>query len=136
MIPESHTDLLTEPIHGVLTTIMPDGQPQSSMVWVDYDGTHLLVNTTRERQKGRNMQANPKVNVFVMDGHNSNRWLSIRGDVVAMVEESAEDHADYLTEWYSGGRKLHYGDIYPSETRIIVKILPVKISVDAHFTGA
>ena len=50
-IPASHLDLITRPIHGVLTTMMPDGQPQSSLVWCDYDGQCACVNTTLERQK-------------------------------------------------------------------------------------
>ncbi|MGB8983106.1 MAG: pyridoxamine 5'-phosphate oxidase family protein, partial [Anaerolineales bacterium] len=66
-IPESHQDLLTRPIHGVLTTIMPDGQPQSSLVWCDFDGECARVNTSRERQKGRNMLANPKVSLLIVD---------------------------------------------------------------------
>src|SRR4249919_2658469 len=66
-IPHSHRDLLVDPIHGVLSTLMPDGQPQSSIVWVDYDGTYVLINTTLERQKGRNMRTNPKVALLVVD---------------------------------------------------------------------
>ena len=55
-IPDSHRDLLTGAVHAVLTTLMPDGSPQSSVVWADYDGEWVLINTTLERQKGRNMQ--------------------------------------------------------------------------------
>lgn len=58
-IPDSHRDLFAEPVHAVLATMMPDGSPQSSIVWADYDGRHVLVNTTLERQKGRNMRVNP-----------------------------------------------------------------------------
>jgi hypothetical protein len=60
LIPDSHRDLLSDSIHGVLSTIMPDGQPQSSVVWTDYDGTYVLINMTLERQKGRNMCSNPQ----------------------------------------------------------------------------
>ena len=66
-VPDSHLDLLTRPIVGVLTTMLPDGQPQSSLVWVDYDGTCARVNTTLERRKGRDMLANPKVSLLVVD---------------------------------------------------------------------
>lgn len=53
---------------------MPDGMPQSSIVWTDYDGEYLLINTTLESQKGRNMQSNPKVTLLVIDPNNSTRW--------------------------------------------------------------
>lgn len=136
-IPTTHCDLLVSPIHGVLSTIMPDGYPQSSIVWVDYDGTYLLINTTLERQKGRNMRANPKVALLVIDPNDGSRWIELRGSVVEMTQEGAEAHADCLTQRYTG--KGHfYGDIYPmeqreQETRVIVKIAPTKVSVDAIF---
>ena len=93
-IPDTHRDLLVEPIHGVLSTMMPDGQPQSSIVWVDYDGTYVLINTTLERQKGRNMRANPKVAVLVVDPKDVSRWIEVRGNVVEIRREGAEAHAD------------------------------------------
>jgi PPOX class probable F420-dependent enzyme len=86
-IPNTHLDLFREPVHGVLTTMMPDGMPQSSVVWVDYDGEYVLINTTLERQKGRNMQANPKVTVLVIDPQDSSRWVEVRGLVREMTRE-------------------------------------------------
>jgi PPOX class probable F420-dependent enzyme len=136
-IPESHRNLLTEAIHAVLTTMMPDGQPQSSMVWVDYDEEYVLINTTLERQKGRNMQANPRATVLVIDPANTSRWIEIRGMVVEMAETGAEAHADKLTQLYTG-KQHFYGDVYPAEqkhneTRVIVKIRPDKVSLDGIF---
>jgi len=136
-IPDTHRDLLVEPVHGVLSTMMPGGQPQSSIVWVDYDGTYVLINTTLERQKGRNMRANPKVALLVIDPKNGSRWIEVRGNVVEICREGAEAHADQLTQRYTG-KKRFYGDIYPTgqkqkETRVIVKIEPIKVSLDAIF---
>jgi PPOX class probable F420-dependent enzyme len=137
-IPSTHCDLFQEPVHGVLTTMMPDGMPQSSIVWVDYDGEHVLINTTLERQKGRNMQAIPKVTILVIDPKASSRWIEIRGLVREMTRDCAEAHADKLTQRYCPGKRHFYGDIYPpgqkeKETRVIVKIEPIKISLDAIF---
>ena len=72
-IPDTHHALLQTPVHGVLTTMMPGGTPQSSVVWVDYDGECVLINTTMERQKGRNMRANPKVTLLVIDPRDRSR---------------------------------------------------------------
>jgi PPOX class probable F420-dependent enzyme len=93
-IPNTHRDLLVKSVHGVLSTMMPDGQPQSSIVWVDYDGTYVLINTTLERQKGRNMRANPKVTLLVIDPNDGSRWIEVRGNVVKIQRENAEAHAD------------------------------------------
>ena len=133
-IPESHRDLLTRPIHGVLTTMMPNGQPQSSLVWCDQDGECACLNTTRERQKGRNMQANPKVSLLIVDPEDTSRYIEIRGNA-ELVETGALDHLDQLTRAYT--RHPHYyGYIYPieqqqRETRIICRIHAMKITLDA-----
>jgi len=99
-IPASHLDLLTRPIPGVLTTLGADGQPQSSLVWVDFDGECARVNTTLERQKGRNLLANPKVSLLVVDPANTARFIQIRGDA-ELVTEGALEHLHALTRRYT-----------------------------------
>ena len=136
-LPESHLDLLTRPIHGVLTTMMANGQPHSSLVWCDYDGACARVNTTRQREKGRNMLANPKVSLLVVDPENTARYLEIRGEA-ALIEEGAIEHLDQLTRRYT--RHPHfYGSVYPveqqsRETRVICRIHATKITLDAIHT--
>ena len=133
-IPKSHLDLLTRPIHGVFTTMMPDGQPQSCLVWCDEDGECARLNTTRERQKGRNMQANPNISLLIVDPQDSSRYIEIRGEA-ELIETGALDHLDELTRAYT--RHPHYyGHIYPTEqqqreTRIICRIHARKITLDA-----
>ncbi|MBN9387667.1 MAG: PPOX class F420-dependent oxidoreductase [Chloroflexi bacterium] len=137
VIPVSHRDLLVRPVFAILSTLMPGGQPQSSLVWVDYDGTDLLINTTLERQKAKNMVADPRVTVLVVDPADTSRFIEVRGRVTSISEEGATAHADKLSQRYTG--KPHfYGDIYPpqrqtQETRVIVKICPVKVTLDAFF---
>ena len=133
-IPPSHHDLVARPLHGVLTTMLPDGQPQCTLVWLDYDGDCLRVNTTRQRQKGKNMQANPKVNLLIVDPDNTSRWLEVRGEV-EINEEGALEHLDKLTQQYTR-HEHYYGGIFPAarqaqETRIICHIKPHKITLDA-----
>ena len=137
-IPNTHRDLFQKPVHGVLTTMLPDGTPQSSIVWVDYDGEHVLINTTLERRKGRNMRANPKVTILVIDPEDSSRWIEVRGQVKELTRDGAEAHADKLTQRYCRDKKHFYGDIYPveqkqKETRVIARIQPLKVSLDAVF---
>ncbi len=139
-IPETHLGLLLLPVEGVLTTLMPDGQPQMSIVWADFDGQHVLINTTLHRQKGKNMQANPKVNVLLIDPKNGARFVEVRGEVVEITQKGAIAHADKQTQAYSSYLKQRfYGDIYPveqqdKETRVIVKISPKRITTDAIFS--
>jgi PPOX class probable F420-dependent enzyme len=133
-IPASHLDFLTRPICGVLTTMGRDGQPQSSLVWLDADAGCAQVNTTLERQKGRNLLANPKVSLLVVDPENTSRYVQIRGDV-ELVPEGAVDHLDALTRKYTRHPRF-YGCVYPveqreRETRVICRIHARRITVDA-----
>lgn len=138
-IPASHLDLLTGRVYAVISTLQPDGQPQSSMVWIGYDGQHLLVSTTADRRKTRNAQERPRVSLFAIDPDDDGRWISVRGAVVEITQEGAEALADQFTQRYSQGkRQRFYGDVYPEEhrhqeTRVVIKIAPVKVSVDAIF---
>jgi PPOX class probable F420-dependent enzyme len=133
-VPASHVDLLTRPVHGVLTTMMPDGQPQSSLVWVDFDGEYPLVNTTLERQKGRNMRANDRVSLLIVDPDNNSRFLQVRG-CAELVSEGAVEHLDRVTRKYTS-HPCYYGHVYPEEqrdreTRVIVRIRPSRVTMDA-----
>jgi PPOX class probable F420-dependent enzyme len=133
-IPASHIDLLTRPIPGVLTTMMPEGQPQSSLVWCDFDGECARVNTSRERQKGRNMTSNPRVSLLIVDPENTGRFLQIRGEA-ELVEEHALEHLDEITRQYTS-HPCYYGYVFPvekqdRETRIICRIHARRVTLDA-----
>lgn len=133
-IPASHLDLLTRPICGVLTTIGGDGRPQSSVVWVDVDEECALVNTTLDRQKGRNMAANSKVSLLVVDPENTARYMQIRGNA-ELVTVGALEHIDLLTRKYTK-HPAYYGYVYPAarrslETRVICRIHSKRITLDA-----
>jgi PPOX class probable F420-dependent enzyme len=133
-IPLSHLDLLTGQVCGVFTTLGHDGQPQSTLVWVDCDRDCALVNTTLERQKGRNLRHNQKVSLLVVDPANTSRFLQMRGDA-ELVTEGAHEHLDALTRKYTS-YPAFYGYLYPEaqrrrETRVICRIHPRRITLDA-----
>ncbi len=121
-IPESHLDLFHKRAIGHLATLMPDGSPQVTPVWVDYDGTYLLINTAKGRLKDRNMRQRSQVALEVLDPDDIYRWISIGGRVVEVTSEGADDHIDKLYQRY-----LNI-DTYPhrkaSEERVIFKIEP------------
>jgi PPOX class probable F420-dependent enzyme len=134
VIPDSHLNLLTRPINGVLTTMMPDGQPQSSLVWCDYDGECARVNTTAERQKGRNIRANPRVTLLIVDPDDTARFIEIRG-LAQLIEDGAIEHLDAITRQYTAHPQF-YGYVYPREqqareTRLICRLQATRITLDA-----
>lgn len=132
-IPESHRDLINGPRVAALTTLMPDGQPQTTVVWCNFDGNHVLVNTMRGFRKEKNMRVNRKVTLLCYDPRQPLRYLEIRGTVVEMTEEGAMDHLDGLSELYTG-RKPYFGECVPAELKereipVLCRILPTHIVV-------
>ena len=101
-VPGEFVDLADAPPLAALTTVMPDGQPQTTVVWCDYDGTLVRVNTMRGFRKERNMRANPKVTLLCFGPREPLRSLEIRGTVVEMTEAGALEHLDRLCERYTG----------------------------------
>ncbi|HEX6222161.1 MAG TPA: pyridoxamine 5'-phosphate oxidase family protein, partial [Acidimicrobiia bacterium] len=99
-IPGSHVDLLTRALHGVFTTIRADGQPQSSLEWVDFDGACPRINTALEQQTGRNLLANPKVSLLAVDPNDTNRYLQIQGDA-ELITDGAVEHLNAMTRKYT-----------------------------------
>jgi PPOX class probable F420-dependent enzyme len=127
-------DLLVRPLCGVLTTLGKDGQPHSTLVWVDGDESGARVNTTRQRQQGRNLVANPKVSLLVVDADDTARFMQIRGEA-ELTEDEAVEHLDSLTRKYTGHPEF-CGHVYPAEqrereTRVICRIRARRITVDA-----
>jgi PPOX class probable F420-dependent enzyme len=133
-IPDTHRDLVERAICGVLTTLGPEGQPESSLVWLDHDGDCLRVNTTLERRKGRNLVADPRCSLLIVDPSNTGRFLQVRGEA-ELVTEGAETHLDALTRAYTP-HPAYYGFIYPveqreRETRVVVRVHARRITRDA-----
>jgi PPOX class probable F420-dependent enzyme len=109
-IPASHLDLVECPPVAALTTLMPDGYPQTSVVWCDFDGANVRINTMRGFQKERNMRRNPRVTLLCYDPRRPLRYLEVRGTVVEMTEEDAARHLDELASKYAGRPIRYFGD--------------------------
>ncbi|NND84066.1 MAG: PPOX class F420-dependent oxidoreductase [Acidimicrobiia bacterium] len=103
MIDPDIRDFVRSGHFAALTTLMPDGVPQTQVMWVDADDTHLLINTEDGRQKQRNVERDPRVTVLVWDAENPYRYAEVRGKVVDMVRgPQAREHIDHLSNRYFG----------------------------------
>jgi PPOX class probable F420-dependent enzyme len=130
-IPDSHIDLLNAPNYVDVITVMPDGQPQATVVWCSYDGEHVLVNTAVGRQKEINMRERPMATVLSVDPDNPFRYIEVRG-TVEVTEEGAIDHANQLAKAYQNVDS-YYGGVQPAElaekeTRVMCKIKPTHVN--------
>jgi PPOX class probable F420-dependent enzyme len=125
-IPESFKDLFTKVAFAHLATCMADGSPQVTPVWVDYDGSHVRVNSAKGRLKDKNMRRNKRVALSIQDPENAYRYIAVRGEVVEITEQGADAHIDALAKKYLG--KDRYPFRGPGEVRVIYKIRPEKVS--------
>jgi PPOX class probable F420-dependent enzyme len=140
-IPASHRDLAECPPVAALTTVTADGYPHTSVVWCDFDGGCIRVNTMRGFVKDRNMRRNPRVTLLCYDPHEPLRYLEVRGRVVGVTESGAGEHLDGLASKYAGRPTRFFGDSVPArfaetEIPVIFRIRPVHVvAVDATRKG-
>jgi hypothetical protein len=135
-IPESHVDLIDGPYVVALSTIMPDGQPQTTPVWCNRNGDFIFINVMKGFRKEKNMRLNPHVSLLAYDPKDPLRNIEIRGQVIEMTEIGAIEHNDELARLYLGNPNAKFfGDAVPAElqarfTPIRIKIAPTHIRVE------
>jgi PPOX class probable F420-dependent enzyme len=64
---DAQRQFLENPFVGVVTTLQPDGMPQSTVVWVDVDDEGVSINTAYGRVKPRNLERDPRLSLVVVD---------------------------------------------------------------------
>ena len=122
---DKYRDLFEKKTFAHVATVGPDGRPQVTPVWVDFDGTHVRFNTARGRVKDRNLQRSPGVALSVQDPDNPYRYVQLRGRVTEMTEQGADAHIDALAKKYLGQDRYPFRQ--PGEQRVIVKVTPEQV---------
>jgi PPOX class probable F420-dependent enzyme len=115
--------LLSQPLIGVLTTIGSDGLPQSTALWFLLDEGELTMSVRTDRQKYRNLLANPKATLFIFDGRSTSRTLEIRGEIEIRPDPEKEHAAKFASV---------YGDAASawdpaSVTRVVLVLTPLRV---------
>jgi PPOX class probable F420-dependent enzyme len=126
MIPEKFADLFQKKAFGNLATLNVDGSPQVTPVWCDWDGKHVLVNSAKGRRKDRNMRRDGRVALALSDPDNPYRYLEIRGKVVEVTEQGADEHINKMAKKYLGEEVYPYRQ--PGEVRVLYRIEPERFS--------
>ena len=125
-IPSEFRDLFLKKSFAHLATLMPDGRPQVTPVWVDLDGEEVLINTAVGRQKDRNLQRDPRVSLSIADPDNPYRYIEVRGRVAARTQSGADAHIDKMAKKYLGKDKYPFRG--PQEQRVLYRIAPEHIT--------
>ena len=114
---------------ATVVTLMPDGQPQALLTWIDTDGEHLLVNTEPQRQRSKNVARDPRITVLIHSADNPFDWAEVRGRVVETIGgQEARDHIDELSRKYMG---TDYGNPIGPQGRIVLKVAATKVNTSA-----
>ena len=132
IIPESHLDLVTQPHHIMMATLMPDGQPQASIVWRLWETPNIVISSQKNSQKTRNVTRDPRVTLLMVDPQNAYRYLEIRGIVETIKDDAEYVFLDRITQAYL--QKPYYGGAEPLEDKgkiehVVLYILPQKVTV-------
>ncbi len=122
VIPEEMKDLLDKPIVASLSTVMPDGSPQVTPVWFDYDGSNIRINSAKGRVKDKNMRRDPRVAIVMTEPTNPYRYLEVRGHVETIDESAADAHIDSLAKRYMDLDAYPFRT--PEEVRVTYTIVP------------
>lgn len=119
-LPSGLLDLLKRPSPCLIATSMPDGSPQLTQVWVDTDGTHILINTVEGYRKTRNIERDPRVAVSVLDPDDPSNYYSVRGTVVETTTDGGRESIEALSQKYTGGPYRDYGG--RAQVRVLLRI--------------
>jgi PPOX class probable F420-dependent enzyme len=124
-LPDELLELLRAPSTCYIATLMKDGSPQVTQVWVDTDGENVIINTVDSHVKTHNLRRDPRVAVVVSSPQHPGRYFQIRGRA-SLSYENAVDHIERLSEKYTGGPYPWYGG--RDQIRVIVTVEPRKVS--------
>jgi PPOX class probable F420-dependent enzyme len=119
-LPDRFVNLLRGTNPCFLSTIMPDGSPQTTETWVDTDGTHVIINTVQTHLKMRNIGRDPRVSVVVCAAEEPSRYYAVRGRVTDSTTEGGAEHIEALSQKYTGGPYPWYGG--RDQVRVILTI--------------
>jgi PPOX class probable F420-dependent enzyme len=118
--PQKYLDLFQKKAFAAFTTLMPDGSPQTTPVWVDHHADEIWVNSAVGRQKDRNIRRDPRVALAIIDPDNPYRYVEVRGRVREITQAGADVHIDKMAKKYLGQDKYPYRQ--PGEQRVLYKI--------------
>jgi PPOX class probable F420-dependent enzyme len=125
-LPEGVKKLFLEPNFAHVATLMPDGSPQVTPVWVHLDGERILVNSAEGRVKPRNVRRDPRVAISIHRQGDPYASAFVRGRVVEITHEGADELIDKLAKKYIGQDRYPFRQ--PGEQRVTLVIEPEHVS--------
>jgi len=120
-LPDTAKDILSKQTFAQLATLMPDGSPQVTPVWVDYEGDQIVINTAEGRTKPRNLRNDPRVALSATDPDNPYEAVIVRGHVSEMTHEGADEHIDAMARKYLGKDKYPFRQVGEQRVKVFIE---------------
>jgi PPOX class probable F420-dependent enzyme len=127
----AQAQFLRDPNYAVVAALRDDGTPHQTVVWVDWDGEHLLLNLTEDRAKLGHLRRDPRLSVLTIHRENPYHWLAVDGEVVEITTDGAYEHIVRQAGVYCGREEY---PLKPGEVRVLVKVRP--LAVEAYGFGS
>ena len=115
---------LREPNYAVVAALRDDGSPHQTVIWIDWDGEHVLLNLNQQRAKLEYLRDDPRLSVLTLHRDDPYRWLAIDGEVVEITTDGAYEHIVHQAGVYRG--RAEY-PLKPGEERVLVKVRPLRV---------
>jgi PPOX class probable F420-dependent enzyme len=122
-LPELAKELLDRSTFVVLSTLNPDGSPQSSVVWAMREGDEIVFSTILGRRKTKNMARDPRISICAYDPADPYRYFEARGPV-RMTQEGGQELINRLAQRYLSGP---YEEYAPDSVRVVCRLAPTSV---------
>jgi PPOX class probable F420-dependent enzyme len=119
---EAEARFLQEPNYAVVAVLREDGSPHQTVIWIDWDGEHILLNLNQERSKLQYLRKDPRLSVLTIHRENPYQWLAVDGEVAEITTEGAYEHIVHQAGVYRGREEYA---LKPGEERVLVKVRPL-----------
>ena len=119
---EAEARVRQEPNYAVVAALRADGSPHQTVIWIDWDGEHILLNLNQERSKLQYLREDPRLSVLTIHRENPYQWLAVDGEVAEITTEGAYEHIVHQAGVYRGREEYA---LKPGEERVLVKVRPL-----------
>ena len=125
-LPDDLKTAIDGPTFAHLSTLDPDGSPQSTAMWITREDDQIVFNTAQGRRKWRNLNHDPRVAISISSPDEPYRNWSIQGRVSEMRTSDGVAVIDALAQKYLG--EPTYPWLTPGMVRVTVVVEPTRVA--------
>ena len=125
IIPAEFIDLLESTALASIATVGPQGEPQVTPVWFNWDGQYISFSQTKGRQKYKNVVRDPRIAVMIVDPSDPFRYVEVRGKVVRIDDDASLAFINKMAKKYMNLDAYPYHQ--PGDERVVIVVQPERV---------